>query len=86
MMNLHGGQDLAAAEKRKAGLHVRPSFDKTPNWSFAFPKRRTGGDHAPADFRKLVFWATTLVVKQRASRNGAYRMDIKLPRQHSRST
>jgi hypothetical protein len=65
MRNLHGGQQLAAAEKRKAGLHVRPSFDKTPNWPATFPKRRTATDDAPAITRKLALWATDLVVKQR---------------------
>src|SRR5690606_198852 len=66
----------ADAQKRKAGLHVRPNFDKTPNWSVAFPKRRTGSDDAPAMTRKLVFWATDLVVKQPPCRNAAYRLDF----------
>jgi hypothetical protein len=64
------------SEKRKAGQNVRPNFDKTPNWFFTFPKRRTEGDDAPAITRKLVFWATDLVVKQPGCRNAAYRLDF----------
>jgi hypothetical protein len=64
------------AEKRKAGHHVRPNFDKTPIGAVLSSSAGTAGDHAPAITRKLAFWATDLVVKQRSCRNAAYRLDF----------
>jgi hypothetical protein len=64
MKNLPGATRIGAAEKRKAGHHVRPNFDKTPIGPVLSSSVRTAGDHAPAMTRKLVFWATDLVVKQ----------------------
>jgi hypothetical protein len=59
-MNL-SGWSFPVPEKRMAGQIVRPNFDKTPIGP-CFPKRRTGGDHAPAMTGMPAFSATDLVV------------------------